>query len=260
MILENLAHTARVRVKNDKARLSEEDMKIKALSMARGDFTFERALSVEDMSFICEVKKASPSKGLIAEEFPYLDIAREYEAAGAAAISVLTEPEYFLGKDRYLSQIKEAVSIPVIRKDFTVSSYQIYQAKCLGADAVLLICALLDTKTVERYLEICYTIGISAIVEAHTKDEVHSAVDAGAKIIGVNNRDLKTFNVDISNCERLRGLVPSDRLFVAESGIKTSEDISRLKNAGVDAVLIGETLMRHPDKKKALAELRGDGK
>lgn len=256
MILDTLAGAARERTAEDKENVSEEEMRDRALGMGRGDFAFEKALGADGMSFICEVKKASPSKGVIAEDFPYVEIAVEYEGAGAAAISVLTEPKYFLGCDRYLTDIKSAATIPVLRKDFTVDSYQIYQAKTLGADAVLLICALLDTDTLREYIGVCDKLGISALVEAHTELEVHSALEAGARVVGVNNRDLKTFEVDISICERLRELVPYDRLFVAESGIKTPDDTERLNRAGVDAVLIGETLMRCSDRASALARLR----
>ncbi|HWQ79416.1 MAG TPA: indole-3-glycerol phosphate synthase TrpC [Anaerovoracaceae bacterium] len=220
-------------------------------------FPFERALSKEDMSFICEIKKASPSKGILAEDFPYLQIAGEYEEAGADAVSVLTEPEWFLGSDRYLSEIRKSVALPLLRKDFTVDAYQIYEAKLLGADAVLLICALLDQETLEDYIQTAHKLGLSALVEAHTEPEVRMAVTAGARIIGVNNRDLKTFELDINTSIRLRGLTPNDVLFISESGIKTPEDIARLRENKVDAVLIGETLMRSGDKKKLLAELRG---
>ena len=228
-----------------------------ALALPKGDHVFERALKKDGISFICEVKKASPSKGLIAPDFQYLDIAREYEAAGADAISVLTEPEFFLGSDAYLTEIRQSVGIPVLRKDFTVDEYQLYEAKTIGADAVLLICALLDTAVLRRYISICDTLGLSALVEAHTEAEVISALDAGARIVGVNNRDLKTFNVDLNTCIRLRPLVPRDITFVAESGIRNGEDITQLREAGVDAVLIGETLMRSADKKAALAALKG---
>jgi len=258
MILDTLADAARVRVEASKKLRPLADIKRQAQAMEKGHFGFEKALSTPDISFICEVKKASPSKGVIAEDFPYLDISLDYQAAGAAAISVLTEPGHFLGRDEYLSEISAHVEIPVLRKDFTVDVYQIYEAKLLGADAVLLICALLDTEMIMRCIEICDNLGISALVEAHTDKEIRSALDAGATVIGVNNRNLKTFDVDISLCERLRGLVPDDKVFVAESGIKTSEDISRLRRSGVNAALIGETLMRDPDKKQALARLRGD--
>lgn len=220
-------------------------------------FPFESALKAEGLSFICEIKKASPSKGIIAQDFPYLKIASEYEAAGAAAISVLTEPYWFQGQDSYLTEVSQEVSLPILRKDFVVDSYQICEAKIIGASAVLLICALLDADTLKQYLKIAHSLGLSAIVEAHTEEEVRSALAAGARVIGVNNRDLKTFEVDINNSVRLRSLVPEDILFVSESGIQTPEDIAMLKANGTDAVLIGETLMRSDNKKKQLAVLRG---
>lgn len=258
MILDTLAESTKKRVELAKKNVPFEKVKEMALSLtADREYPFEKALASEEISFICEVKKASPSKGLIAEDFPYLNIAAEYEQAGASAISVLTEPEYFKGSDEYLKEIAEHVSIPVLRKDFTIDAYQIYEAKLLGASAVLLICALLDTKTIRSYLEICERLGLSALVEAHTEDEISSALKAGAKIIGVNNRDLKTFEVDIRHCMNLRKLAPESCLFVAESGIRTREDIAMLKDASVDAVLIGETLMRSPDKKKMLSKLKG---
>ncbi len=213
-------------------------------------------MSSPGISFICEVKKASPSKGIIAEEFPYLKIAQEYEDAGAAAISVLTEPYYFLGCDRYLEEIAKNVSIPVLRKDFTVDAYQIYEARAIGASAVLLICALLEEGELKEYLEIAHSLGLSALVEAHTEEEIQMALRCGSGIIGVNNRNLKNFQVDISLSSRLRSKVPEDVLFVSESGIRTGQDMARLREAKVDAVLIGETLMRSEDKKKELEKLR----
>lgn len=260
MILQQLADTARKRVAEDQKNITTVQMRAMAEALAaeqKEPFRFYRSLSQPGMRFICEVKKASPSKGLIAADFPYLSIAREYEEAGAAAISVLTEPSRFLGSDAYLQEIAAQAGIPVLRKDFTVDAYQIYQAKVLGAEAVLLICALLDTEEIREDLAICRSLGINAIVEAHDAAEVSSAVNAGVDIIGVNNRNLKDFTVDIHNGLRLRSLVPEDVLFIAESGIKTREDIRQLEEGHVDAVLIGETLMRQPDKKKALAVLRG---
>ena len=192
------------------------------------------------------------------QDFPYLQIAKEYEAAGAAAISVLTEPYWFHGQDSYLTEISQAVSIPLLRKDFIVDSYQIYEAKIIGASAILLICALLNTATLKNYLEIAHSLGLSALVEAHTEEEVRSALAAGARVIGVNNRNLKTFEVDITTSLRLRGLVPEDLLFVSESGIKSPEDVAMLKANRTDAVLIGESLMRSDNKKEQLALLRGD--
>ncbi len=259
MILDTIALSTKSRVERAKARVPYTKMKEKALSApVESSFRFEKALRKNEISFICEVKKASPSKGLIAEDFPYLQIAREYESAGADAISVLTEPEFFKGDNTYLSEIRQEVSVPVLRKDFTVDDYQIYEAKTLGADAVLLICALLDTETLKQYLAVCETLGLSALVEAHTKEEVQSALRAGARVIGVNNRNLKTFEVDISICTKLRALVPSDVVFVAESGIKTPREVAALKQANVNAVLIGETLMRSRNKKSELSRLKGE--
>ena len=220
-----------------------------------GRYRFYRALQKEGMSYICEVKKASPSKGLIAKEFPYVKIAKEYELA---AVSCLTEPYYFKGSDDYLREIAETISIPVLRKDFIVNSYMIYQAKLLGAAAILLICAILDDEQLVEYLKLADLLGLDALVEAHDAEEVERALKAGAQIIGVNNRDLKTFEVDVRNSIRLRELAPKDVLFVSESGIKTSEDIRKLYENEVDAVLIGETLMRSDDKKKALETLNAE--
>ncbi len=258
MILHTIAAAARARVERNKARIPPEQIKEAArrCDPATG-FPLEKVLRGEEISFICEVKKASPSKGLIAADFPYLHIAKEYEDAGAAAVSVLTEPEFFLGSDEYLRQIQREVSLPVLRKDFTVDAYQIYESKAIGADAVLLICALLETSTIREYLAICDELGLSALVEAHDAVEVASALAAGARLIGVNNRNLKDFTVDINNSVALRKFVPENILFVAESGIKTAADINVLRQAKVNGVLIGETLMRSPDKRKMLAELQG---
>ena len=226
--------------------------------MTKGDFEFETALKKEGMSFICECKKASPSKGIIAEEFDYLTIAKDYEAAGADCISVLTEPKWFLGSDEYLKEIAASVTIPVIRKDFTVDEYMIYEAKILGAKAVLLICSILSEEQIREYIRICDTLGISALVEAHDEAEIQMAARAGARVIGVNNRNLKDFSVDTSNSRRLRQLIPDDVVFVSESGIKDARDIELLNEAKVDGVLIGETLMKAEDKAAKLKELRGN--
>ncbi len=258
MILEQLAAAARKRVAYNQNRVSLEQMKAAAAILnADTGFPFEKALRGPEINFICEIKKASPSLGLIAPDFPYVQIAREYEQAGAAAISVLTEPEYFLGSDRYLTEIQSAVAIPVLRKDFTVDAYQLYEAKTIGASAVLLICALHDTAILREYISICDELGLSALVEAHDEGEVASALAAGGRVIGVNNRNLKDFTVNLDNSIRLRKLVPEDIIFVAESGIRTAADIQALRRAKVNAVLIGEALMRSPDKKVMLAELRG---
>ena len=256
-ILYQLADHTRKRVIASKRKVSLEEIKRQALSLPKGNFSFENALKKPDISFICECKKASPSKGLIAPDFPYLQIAQEYEAAGAACISVLTEPKWFLGSDKYLREIAAAVSIPCLRKDFTVDEYMIYEAKVLGATAVLLICSILTEKQVKEYIQICDNLGISALVEVHDENEVQMALNAGARIIGVNNRNLKDFSVDIENSRRLRELIPPNILFVSESGVQTAEDVAALRKIGTDAVLIGETLMRAADKKAKLAELRG---
>lgn len=259
MILDEIAADTRKRVAAEKEQISFEEMKWQAEVMsADTGFPFEQALRAEGIQFICEVKKASPSKGVIAEEFPYLDIAKDYERAGAAAISVLTEPHYFKGSNAYLKEIAETVKIPVLRKDFTVDPYMIYQAKVLGADAVLLICAILSDEELIAYHKIAETLGLSALVEAHDEAEVSRALACGARIIGVNNRDLRDFKVDITNSVRLRKLVPEEIVFVSESGMKTPEDIAVLRGNGTDAVLIGEVLMRSADKKEALEKLRGN--
>ncbi|MCI5650266.1 MAG: indole-3-glycerol phosphate synthase TrpC [Fusicatenibacter sp.] len=256
MILETIANAARKRVAEREKILSAKE--VERLAREKNPdtgFPFEKALAKPGISFICEVKKASPSKGIIAPEFPYLEIAKEYEQAGAAAISCLTEPEFFLGSDQYLLEIASLVSIPVLRKDFTIDPYMIYEAKVLNASAVLLICSLLNDAQLKEYLEIAHSLGLSALVEAHTEEEVDRAVAVGARIIGVNNRNLKDFTVDIQNSERLRSRVPGEILYVSESGIRTPEDIGRLYRNGTDAVLIGETLMRSEDKKAELNKL-----
>jgi len=256
-ILEKLADYASERVETAKQKVSADEIKERALSLPKGEFEFEKALSKDGMSFICECKKASPSKGVIAEDFPYLQIAQDYEKAGADCISVLTEPKWFLGSDEYLKEIAENVSIPCIRKDFTIDEYMIYEAKVLGAKAVLLICSILTEEQIKNYIRICDNLGISALVEAHDENEIKTAVNVGARIIGVNNRNLKDFTVDTGNSRRMRELVPRDIIFVSESGVKNAEDIKLLREAGADAVLIGETLMRADDKTAKLAELRG---
>ena len=256
-ILDEIAAYARERVSQTKEIAPLRQVKDRALHLPKGDFSFEKALKKTDISFICECKKASPSKGLIAEDFPYLNIAREYEAAGADCISVLTEPKWFLGKDEYLKEITENVSIPCLRKDFTVDEYMIYEARILGASAVLLICSILSESQIKEYLEICDELGLSALVETHDEKEVEMALSAGARILGVNNRNLKDFTVDTENSKRLRSLIPQDVIFVSESGVKGPEDVKILREIGADAVLVGETLMRAADKKAKLSELKG---
>ena len=256
-ILDKLAQHAMERVKAAEQTISLDEIKSRVLSLPKGDFEFERVLSKPNISFICECKKASPSKGIIAKDFPFLRIAKEYESAGADCISVLTEPKWFLGSDEYLREIAAAVKIPCLRKDFTVDEYQIYEAKILGAQAVLLICSILSAEQIKAYIKICDKLGISALVETHDENEVKTAVNSGARIIGVNNRNLKDFSVDTDNSRRMRELVPDNVLFVSESGVRTAEDVQKLCEIGADAVLIGETLMRAEDKKAKLLELKG---
>ncbi len=258
-ILHAIAARSLERVESKKIQKSLMEISKEAVSLCteNPEFPFEKALRSKGMAFICEVKKASPSKGILDDHFPYLEIAREYEDAGAAAISVLTEPDWFLGRDYYLKEIRETVDIPLLRKDFTVDSYQIYESKLLGADAILLICALLDVVKLKEFIKMANGLGLSALVEAHTEEEINVALDAGARIIGVNNRDLKTFEVDITTSIRLRKLVPETILFISESGIRTPEDIGNLEDHAVDGVLIGEILMKSKDKKKKLTELKG---
>lgn len=255
-ILEEIAEKTRERIRKEKRQFPLDQLKTLA-EKAPQQPSFLEALKKPGMSYICEVKKASPSKGLIAPEFPYLEIAKEYEAAGASAISCLTEPFYFMGSDTYLREITEIVDIPVLRKDFTVDKYMIYQAKAFGAAAVLLICAILNDQELLEYRELAETLGMDALVEAHDENEVARALKTGAKIVGVNNRDLKTFKVDMNNSIRLRNLAPDNVVFVSESGIKNAGDIAILERNRVGAVLIGETLMRSPDKKAALENLNG---
>ena len=275
-ILEKLAEHARERTEEAKRRIPAAEMRRRAEAMYRMEHSvralqeenaapgseipsFEKALRKPGLSFICECKKASPSKGLIAPEFPYLQIAKEYEAAGADCISVLTEPKWFLGSDIYLKEIAAAVRIPCLRKDFTVDPYMIWEAKTLGAGAVLLIVSLLEEERLREFLQISEELGLSALTEVHDEAEAETAVRAGARIIGVNNRNLKDFTVDTGNSRRLRERIPEEVLFVSESGVKTAVDVAALRAAGADAVLIGEALMKAQDKKQKLKELRGTG-
>jgi len=251
-ILREIAMRTKERIEERKRILPLEQI---MSSIPGQGFPFEKALKHDDIALICEIKKASPSKGIISKDFPYMEIAKEYESAGAAAISVLTEPFYFQGHDRYLEEIANAVKIPLLRKDFTVDSYMIYEAKLLGASAVLLICAILDRDTLKEYISIAHSLGLSALVEAHTEHEVEMALYAGARIIGVNNRNLKTFEVDITLSERLRKLVPPEIIFVSESGITQQSDIVKLREIGADAALIGESLMKSGDIAKTIAGL-----
>ena len=256
-ILDELAAYSRQRTAADMEKIPTEAMKELAAAAGSGQGkAFIEALERPGLSFICEVKKASPSKGLIAPDFPYVSIARDYEAAEADCISCLTEPKWFLGSDQIFREIRSAVKTPMLRKDFTVSEYQIYQAKAMGANAVLLICAILSPAELAGYLTLCDTLGLAALTEAHNEQEIAMALDAGARIIGVNNRNLKDFSVDFSNAARLRDRIPSDRIYVAESGVKGPDDVSILKKIGADAALIGEALMRSDNKTDMLKTLR----
>ena len=257
-ILDELADAARLRVEEAKRNLSLAGLRQAAEALPKGDASFRKALSGPELAFICECKKASPSKGVIAQRYPYLAIAQAYEAAGADAISVLTEPTRFLGSEEQLREIASAVKLPCLRKDFTVDAYMIYEAKTLGAAAVLLIVSILDEKQLVDYLALCQELGLCALVEAHSEPEIETALCAGAEIIGVNNRNLHDFTVDTDNSRRLRRLIPSGILFVSESGVKNAEDVRRLREIGADAVLVGETLMHAEDKAAKLRELRGE--
>ena len=258
MILDKIIEATKIRVAQEKQVETPEDVKAAALALPSDTgFPFEAALRQQDFNFICEVKKASPSKGIIAEHFPYLDIAKEYEVAGAAAISVLTEPDFFKGDKKYLQEIASTVKIPVLRKDFIIDEYQIYQAKVWGASAILLICACLDVPTLTKFRELADSLGLSSLVEAHDEAEVQMAIDCGARIIGVNNRNLKDFTVDVQNSVRLRNLVQDDVIFVSESGLETPEDIQVLRDNNIGVALMGETFMRSPNKVEKLAYLYG---
>ena len=256
-ILDEIVLARRKRVAADKLATPLADLVANLPDRHLPAFAFEEALKEGDMSFICEVKKASPSKGLIAKDFPYVDIAKDYQAAGATALSVLTEEDYFQGRNQYLQEISQAVTIPILRKDFIVDPYQIYQARAIGADAILLICAILSPDQLAEYISLADELGLSVLVEAHDADEIAMAIEAGSRIIGVNNRNLHNFEVDFQNSIRLRNLTPDDTVFVAESGVKTAADIKLLHDNRVDAVLIGESMMLAEDKQAKLSELKG---
>jgi len=256
MILDEIVDATIIRIEKAKKNISLNEM-IMLAEKSEPPFAFENALKQKDISFICEVKKASPSKGIIANDFPYIKIAKEYEKAGAAAISVLTEPDFFMGSVDYLKDIKQNTTIPVLQKDFIIDEYQIYEASIIGANAILLICAILSIDKVKKFIKIADSLGLSCLVEAHNDQEVKKAIEADARVIGVNNRNLKTFEVNINNSINLRGLVPKSIIFVSESGIKTTNDINALREIGTNAVLIGETFMRSNHIKEELDILRG---
>ncbi|WP_372520754.1 indole-3-glycerol phosphate synthase TrpC [Candidatus Ruminimicrobiellum ovillum] len=259
MILDDIIAKQKTRIENEKKEKDIETLKREVLPLPSSkNFFFENSLKNKDFAFICEIKKASPSKGVIVEDFTYTDIAQEYEKAGASAISVLTEPHFFKGNDKYLKDVADIVNIPVLRKDFIIDEYQIYQAKLIGADAVLLICAVLDESTLKNFIDIATSLKLSCLVETHNEEEIKKALNCNAKIIGINNRDLKTFNVDINTSLKLRKFLPNDKILISESGIKTAQDIKMLKDAGFNGALIGESMMRSKNKQKFLLSLKGE--
>lgn len=256
-ILDILAESARERTEQQKMLLPPDELKRRVLELPKLSYEFEKSLKKDDIAFICECKKASPSKGLISPDFPYLQIAKDYEAAGADAISVLTEPTKFLGSDLYLLEISKNVALPCLRKDFTIDKYMIFEARLLGASAVLLICSISEPSQIRDWLEVCDGLGMSALCEAHSEREIETLLNCGARVIGVNNRNLRDFSVDCDNSRRLRALVPKDRVFVSESGVNTAADVEALRQINADAVLVGETLMRADNRRAKLRELRG---
>ena len=258
MILEDIVESTKERVEKNKKYRSIYELKEKAFQMPIDQsFSFQKALEKEGMSYILEVKRHSPSKGQIVSRFDFKEIAKEYEMIGADAISVVTEPDYFKGDDDFLKEIKKIVKIPVLRKDFVVDEYMVYEAKLLGADAILLITGILDEITLMRCINLAHNLGMSALVEAHSSLQIKKALRVGAKIIGVNNRDLRDFSVDIHNTVALRQLVSDDVIFVSESGIRTRKDIESLENNHVQGVLIGETMMKSQQKRHTLEVLKG---
>ena len=258
MILDDIIAKQKIRIEHEKKEKNIDVLKQEVSTLPLSEkFFFEDSLKSKDFAFICEIKKASPSKGIIVENFPYTEIAQEYEQAGASAISVLTEPNFFKGNDMFLKDVADIVNIPVLRKDFIIDEYQIYQAKLIGADAILLICAILDETTLNKFLNLAKSLKLSCLVETHNEQEIEKALNSGANIIGINNRDLKTFTVDLNTSLKLRKLIPDNKILISESGIKTAQDIKMLKDAGFKGALIGESMMLSKDKKQFLSELRG---
>lgn len=259
-ILSEISKYAMIRVLKDKETMSLDRLKSLTENLPKGDFPFEKALKKPEISLICEIKKASPSKGVIDPEFNYLKIAKEYEKGKADAISCLTEPKWFLGSDEIFVNTRKTIALPMLRKDFVVDEYQIYQAKLLGANCILLIVSLLNKETLEKYINLAKSLGLSALVETHDEEEIKTALSVGAKILGVNNRNLKDFSVDLNNAKRLRELIPENVIYVAESGIASLSDAKMLKEAGADALLIGEFLMRSDDKALLIKKIKGAAK
>ncbi len=237
--------------------LDGEKLKNKAYSCDKGNFPFYDAIKKDGISIIAEIKHASPSKGIITDDFDVRKISQEYKLAQVDCISVLTEPYFFMGDNSYVEIAKHEAKKPVLRKDFIIDEVQIYESKVIGADCILLISAILDMEKLKKFSYIAETIGLNCLVECHNEKEIELAIKSSAKIIGVNNRDLTTFDVDINNSLRLRKYVPSDILFVSESGIKTKKDMDKLKEIKTDGVLIGETFMRSNNKVNQIKLLKG---
>lgn len=256
-ILDTILAHKRGAVAERQARVTQAELvrKIADLPPTRGFSEALRQPKIGVVSLIAEVKKASPSAGIIREDFDPVQIARIYEENGASCLSVLTDEKFFQGHDDYLRAIKSAVSLPLLRKDFTVDAYQIYEARAVGADAILLIVAALTPSQIEEYQALAHSLNMAVLVEVHTGAEMRIALNAGAKLIGINSRDLNTFVTALSTVEQLAAMVPSDVTLVAESGIRTPADVRRVANAGAKAILVGETLMRAPDIGAALTEL-----
>ena len=258
MILERIVEAKRKEVASRKEMtpLAQLEDAIGNLLPARD---FRGAIDNARCSIIAEVKRSSPSKGRIREEFDPVQIATLYRDNGARAVSVLTDEAFFEGKGAYLSDIKKSIDLPLLRKDFIIDSYQIYETRFLGGDALLLIASLLEERQLREYIELSATLGLASLVEVHTKEELDKALAAGAEIIGVNNRDLKTFSTNIKTTLELAPLVPDDRIVVTESGINSRADIEQLMEAGIHCFLIGEALMRAEDIGGKLRELLGTG-
>ncbi|MDW7650799.1 MAG: indole-3-glycerol phosphate synthase TrpC [Bacillota bacterium] len=255
-MLLQIAAKKKQRVIAAKCRLPLEQLK-ESLTAAGSPGKFRAALTAPGISVIAEIKRASPSKGDFGLRVPITELAGQYEAGGASAISVLTEEDFFLGSQEDLTAVRQTVTLPVLRKDFVIDAYQLYETRALNADAVLLIAGFLPEKQLAGYLEICEELGLAALVETHNQEEIKLALRAGANILGINNRDLRTFRTDINRTVRLAGLIPDDVVLVSESGIHTAEDIKMLTLAGADAVLVGESLVKSADAAAKIREFSG---
>lgn len=257
MILDDIIAYKKQELAETKYRVPLADIRARA-SDAGPTRGFGKALSSgDDIRLIAEVKKASPSKGVIREDFDPVKIARSYEEFGASCISVLTEKKFFQGKLEYIGQIRKAVKLPLLRKDFIIDEYQIHETRAAGADAILLIAACLEKQQLEDFLGIASRLGLDVLVESHTYKELDKSLLAGASLVGINNRDLTTFTVSLRTTLELLKDIPDDRTVVSESGIKTRDDVVKLQQAGVDAILVGESLMREKNIGKKVKELLG---